>query len=146
MKRKISYALLLTGILLIGFVIGFLVSGRMIKSKVDDMRSYYTPTGFNHHIVRVLHPTDEQLETIKPILLKYAELNEEMMWECKQSQRQLFLEMNEELKPWLDDDQINRLKRLPTERFLKNRQEESTTDRKYKNRTRGQGKHRRVND
>ncbi len=146
MKRNLSYILLMTGLLLIGFAIGFLVSGRMIKSKVEDMRSYYTPNGFNRHVIRVLDPTDEQLQNINPILIKYAQLNEEMMSDCKNSQRELFLELNEELKPWLSEKQMERLSLMPQERFLKNQSNVPSDNRKHRNGIRRQGKHRRVAD
>ncbi len=141
MKRKLIYAALLTGILLIGFAIGFLVSGRMIKSRVDHLRNYYTPNGFNSQLIRVIRPTPEQSDEIQPILEKYAEMNHDLMMDYKEEQHELFLELKDELEPLLNETQIERLQNLPRERFLKN-QRESTRERKHRNSARRQRQHR----
>jgi|GEM_PF-1115765 len=132
MKRKLIYAALLTGILLIGFAIGFLVSGRMIKSRVDHLRSYYTTNGFNNQLMRVINPTPEQSDEIEPILEKYAKMNHDLLMDFKEEQHDLFLELKDELEPLLNDTQIERLQNLPRERFLKN-QRESMPERKHRN-------------
>lgn len=142
MKRKISFAALLIVTLFIGFAIGFLVSGRMISSKVQDMRSFYTPSGFNSQLIRILHPTPEQLKMVEPILDKYAKLNHDLLLDSKSDQHDLFNEMKEEIEPFLDADQIEKLNNLPKNRFLKN-QQEPANNRKHRNGPNGQGKHRR---
>jgi len=141
MKRKLIYAALLTGMLLIGFAIGFLVSGRMIKSRVDHLRSYYTPNGFNSQLIRVIRPTPEQADEIQPILAKYAEMNHDLMMDYKEEQQELFQKLKDELEPLLNDAQIERLQNLPRERFLKN-QRESMPERKHRNSARRQRQHR----
>jgi len=141
MNRKMRNAIFLVITLIIGFAIGFLVSGRMIKSKVEDMRSYNTTMGFHHHLLRVIDPSPEQLNELEPILKKYAELNHDLLFDYKSDQHDLFLELQDELEPLLNADQNERISRWPKNRFFKN-QQPPTDDRRHRNGPRNQGRHR----
>ncbi|NQU32851.1 MAG: hypothetical protein HQ521_06420 [Bacteroidetes bacterium] len=109
MNKRLKIFLLFITTLLIGIIIGFLISGRMISHRIEKMNNYYSETGFGREIMRVIKPTEEQREQIIPILKKHAGLNSELMGDYHAEQRELFLKLKEELQEILNDDQINRL-------------------------------------
>lgn len=118
MKRKITYTALLLVTLSIGFIIGFLVNGRLVRSKVQDLHNYYTPAGFHRQLFRTIEPTPEQIDQIKPILNQYAAKNSELLVEFKHNQYDLYEELIEELEPYLTEQQIERLQEMPRTRNL----------------------------
>ena len=109
MKTKLKYSLILVTTLVIGMIIGFLISGRMISTRVDQMRNYYTDNGFNREFIRIIQPSPEQRDEIMPILRKYAGFNREHMLDFHEGQRELFFELKDELDTHLTDEQIQKL-------------------------------------
>lgn len=112
MNKRLKYSLLLICTLFIGMIIGFLVSGRITKTRVDEMKSYYTNIGFNRQFMSIIKPTPEQREVIKPILEKYADYNRDLMIENREGQKELFFNLKNELETHLTEEQINRLNNI----------------------------------
>jgi len=112
MNDKIKFTGIIIGTLLIGFVIGFLTNGRLVKSRIDRMQSFYTEKGADRAFMRVLDPTPEQMEKIQPILRRHAQQNRELLNQHRGEQQALFLELEEELKPFLTQEQIEKLNDL----------------------------------
>lgn len=106
-KLKILSILILT--LLIGVIIGFLISGRITSHRIESMKSNYKETGFGKEIMRIIKPTQEQRQLIAPIFRQYAQKNRELMGTMHEEQMLVFDELKESLKEVLDDDQIERL-------------------------------------
>lgn len=88
---------------------GFLISGRMTKSRIDRMHSYYTEQGFHREFVRRLDLSSEQLESLQPILQKYAEQNRELLDTHRKHQAESFENLKTEIKPFLTPEQIKRM-------------------------------------
>jgi Spy/CpxP family protein refolding chaperone len=112
MNDKIKFSGIIIGTLLIGFVIGFLTNGRLVKSRIDRMQSFYTEKGANRAFMRVLDPTPEQMEQIRPILQQHARQNKELLKHHRSEQQALFLELENELRPLLTDEQMEKLEEL----------------------------------
>ena len=124
MNTKLKYTLAFVVVLFIGFVLGFLVSGRLIHDRVNRMQKYYTPQGFRYEIRRVLRPTPEQLKKMRPVLEKYARQNRENMIGFRQDQAKLMENLRHDLIPFLTPGQAERLKRMVQRRmrFMQRRQ------------------------
>lgn len=112
MNNKIKFTGIIIGTLLIGFVIGFLANGRLVKSRIDKMQNFYTEKGANQAFIRVLDPTPEQMEKIRPILQRYAQQNRELLTNHRIEQQAFFLELEDELRPFLTQEQMERLEDL----------------------------------
>ena len=117
MNTKLKYTLAFVVVLLIGFVLGFLVSGRLIHDRVNRMQKYYTPKGFRYEMRRVLRPTPEQIKKMRPVLEKYARRNRENMMDFRQRQAELLQNLFRDLKPFLTPQQVERLKRVEERRM-----------------------------
>ena len=123
MNTKLKYTLAFVAVLLIGFVLGFLVSGRLIHSRVNRKKKYYTNQGFRYELKRVLRPTPEQMKKMKPVLEEYGQKNRENMMLFHQQQRQLMKNLHHDLKPFLSSQQVQRLEMMEYRRmrFMRNR-------------------------
>ena len=88
----------------------------MTRAKIKRWKSVNTEQGFKREFIRVLSPTPEQMEEIKPILKKYSDLNRELMGDHRSEQKDLFLELQQELKPYLTEEQIERMERIKKKR------------------------------
>ncbi len=109
MNTKLKYSLIIISTLLIGMIIGFLIGGRITSTRIEKMRSYYTNQGFNREFMRIIEPTPEQRDIIIPILRKHAVLNRELMINFHEGQEELYINLINDLKTHLDDEQVKRL-------------------------------------
>ncbi|MCF6170179.1 MAG: YhcB family protein [Bacteroidales bacterium] len=112
MNEKIKFTAIILGTLIIGFVIGFLTNGRLVKSRIDRMQSFYTEKGANRAFVHVLEPTPAQMEKIRPILQEHAVENRDLLFTYREDQEALFLHLEDELRPYLTDEQMEKLEEL----------------------------------
>ncbi len=123
MNTKLKYILAFVAVLLIGFILGILVSGRLINSRVNRMQRYYTNQGFRYEFRRMLHPSPEQLKKMRPVLEEYGKKNRENMMLFRQHQQQLMKNLHHDLKPFLSPEQVKRLEMMEHRHmhFMRNR-------------------------
>ena len=112
MNTKSKYTLSLVGVLVIGLILGFLLSGIVIRNRVHRLQGYYTEQGFRQEFMRVLRPTREQMDRIRPVLINYARQNRGNMMEYRKRQRDLMLNLRRDLQPILSPEQNRDLKAL----------------------------------
>ena len=70
--KKIKPLLSIVSILVIGFVLGFLVSGQITKNKMDKFLRWGTEDGFEEIVYETISPDTEQRTKLEPIIKKYA--------------------------------------------------------------------------
>lgn len=133
MKPIFNYILLAVLTLLIGFALGFIVSGRFTKDRIERLKSFYTEQGFHREFVRLLDPTPEQLQKIKPILLKHSELNQDLLLRHREEQQILLHELEEELSPYLTEAQLEKLHHVDARRGPHNQKRWRGGERKGRN-------------
>ena len=109
MNNKQKYILSLLAVLIIGMVLGILITGRIVNRRVDRLQEYFTEQGFGRQFMMVLDPTPEQMAKIRPILRDYAMKNHENMIQYRKGQAELMINLQKDLKPYLTSDQIRRL-------------------------------------
>lgn len=112
MNSKQKYILSLLAVLIIGMILGILITGRIVNRRVDRLQEYFTEQGFGRQFMMVLDPTPEQMDKIRPILRNYALKNHENMIQYRKGQAELMINLQKDLKPYLTPDQISRLEDL----------------------------------
>jgi len=112
MNLRIKNSLIVVGTLMIGIVIGFLISGRLTELRMENMRQDFMEKGMERQLLRVIEPSPEQMQELRPIIDKYAEIRRESLIEHRQSQKQIFDDLEDELKPHLSQEQFLRLQQL----------------------------------
>lgn len=105
--KKFKPILALLSTLIVGFFLGFLVSGQMTKKKMDDFLRWGTEEGFKEIMIEDLQPSEDQKKDLDPILEKYAIMNGELHNEWKKQHGELMRAMSEEMKPYLTQEQID---------------------------------------
>ena len=61
------------------------------------------------HLLRRIDATPEQEEQLHPIVIKYGRQMAEVARESRTSRRAIMTQMHEEIKPYLTEEQINKL-------------------------------------
>ena len=112
MIDKKKYIITIITVLIIGFVLGFLINGRLTRAKINRMQNFFTEQGFNGALVRIIQPTPEQMKQIKPILRKYARKNRRRIINMHQAQMNSFDSLEMEIKPFLTEKQIKRFEHV----------------------------------
>lgn len=112
MSFKLKNSLIIVTTLILGIIIGFLISGRFTKIRLDRMKQNFTEQGMNRHMMRVLQLSPEQMVETRPIFDKYGEIRREQLVEHYQFQQEIFEDFEEELRTYLSQDQMERLQRL----------------------------------
>ena len=108
---KSKSILIIVATLIIGFVIGFLTNGQLTKSRIQSFVKMGTCDGFKAKLYHVIRPDKSQHEAIDPILEKYAVKIHESVVKSRGGMKNINDEMIKELKPFLTDDQIFRIKK-----------------------------------
>ncbi len=112
MNLQIKNSLILAGTLILGIIIGVLISGRVIHSRVENMRNFYTEQGFNRQIMKVIKPTEEQKKQLRPLFREQAKKNHELFTECRNKRKVLMEQFKSELEGYLTDEQMLRLEKM----------------------------------
>ncbi|MEM7656918.1 MAG: hypothetical protein AAF399_12370 [Bacteroidota bacterium] len=111
--------LLLTTTLLIGVVIGMLLSGYWTRKQIADMRnSIEKETRFVERMGEHLKADPATMEQIRPILETHFEKVQADHQEFRQSMREERLDLVDSLRPYLNASQLQRLEEM---RFKKPR-------------------------
>lgn len=114
MNTTLKYSLIIVSTLLIGFILGFLVNGRLTHHRMEKMKESFSKQGFSGEFLHMLRLTPDQMEQLQPILKKYGEENRQMMERNREEQRLIFQNLEEEITPYLTAGQIERLEKFKT--------------------------------
>ena len=109
MKLQLKNSLILTGTLLLGIIIGVLLSGRIMHSRVEHIKNFYTERGFNRQIMRVIKPTDKQMEQLRPVFREQARKNRALFENCQKKHSELLESFRTQLEQYLTGEQLHRL-------------------------------------
>lgn len=112
MNTKTKYTLSLLGVLIIGIFLGIFINGRLVKVRINHLQNYYTEQGFRHEFIHMLNPSPKQMNEIHPILMNYAQKNRENMMKYRTRQRELMMNLQHDLIPFLTKDQLKRMNRM----------------------------------
>jgi len=110
MKAKPVLAIILS--IIIGFVIGFMVNAQLVRKKVDNMVKLGMEDGFRHRVIYMIHPDEDQMKEINPIIDKYARINAELTRDFGGQLKNQLNAFYDELSPYLTPEQKERLKQI----------------------------------
>ena len=95
--------------LIIGFVLGFITEGQLVKSERNKWRRTSYSQIFENRILHILEPSESQKEQIVPIIKSYAQKMMELRRITGDKFEELRNQMNSELKQNLTEEQFQRL-------------------------------------
>jgi uncharacterized protein YneF (UPF0154 family) len=105
--QKFKPVLILAGTLIIGFVLGFFVSGSVTHHKIQSYMRVTEKEGFVNMIYERIDPSDEQKEQLYPILQKYSQKSNT----CLERHKVVIDSLRTELEPFLTDQQMQKLEK-----------------------------------
>lgn len=114
MKTKSILALI--GSLLLGLIIGFIISTQITQSRINNMLRLGMEEGFRNRMVEVINPTEDQKAKLDPIIDKYAQQNAQLTSEMRIEMGNQMRSFYKEIAPIINEDQKDRLKRVPYNR------------------------------
>jgi hypothetical protein len=112
MNLQVKPTLVIIGTLLIGIVLGALMSGTLAERRHRKIRSMMRPDGFSEQLIEVIQPQDsDQRDAIAAVLQNTGRRIDEMMQESRADIHATVDSMALELKPLLTDEQNARLQK-----------------------------------
>lgn len=120
---KTRPVLIVIASLIIGFIIGFLVNGQLTRQRFQSFVSQDHQNAFKFRMMDIIQPNDLQTKEIDPILDDYARRVHETMMASKEKFRELNDDLLNDLEPYLNQDQLDRLDRANQrfEHMMRNR-------------------------
>jgi hypothetical protein len=116
---KLKPFLIFLVIFVIGFGSGFLVSGRLTKSKIAEVKERQTPAGFKKDLYKYINPDKSQQKYIDSIIAAYVPRIREESIESRNEQKRLRDSMFTMIQGLLDQKQQKKFKKFEAEKIVK---------------------------
>ena len=113
MKMETKTVLIILGTLIIGMIIGALISGAFTRHRIGRFMSMREPGRLSAHVERIIDPDESQRELVREILSKHAERFLEIHSQFEGEMMALRDSLRKDLDPILTDEQKERLERVP---------------------------------
>lgn len=108
--EKLKTTLAILGLLLIGFLAGFVSHRQLVKKEFTKVAQMGEAPFFREQLVKALAPSEAQEAALDNILEAHSQRMMKSMEENRQERRTLVNQLEEELTPILDEAQQERLK------------------------------------
>ncbi len=116
MSTKIKSIFLLLATLVIGLVSGATITGALVRERLDYIRSFSKSDGFVLRFSEMIAPlSDEQRAEVEPILEAAGQKIEVTFSESGQKVYAVVEKLEQDLIPYLSDEQIAQLQKRRTE-------------------------------
>jgi hypothetical protein len=113
---KSKPVLLFIGTLIIGFVLGVLVSAQIRFHRLNPVRVFFSEERFREGFYRAIQPDQQQKAKIDLVLDKYAKINSELQNNFRREFDASMKDFRKEIDSFLTRDQIARLKDMDERR------------------------------
>ncbi|MFH1011342.1 MAG: hypothetical protein V1784_08950 [bacterium] len=118
MNLQIKPTLIIIGTLLLGIVLGTLISGTLADQRFRRIRSMMRPHGFAEDLIEAIGPKDEQQRREITAVIENTDLRiQDLMRQSREEIRARIDSMAAELQPLLTDEQRTRLEKLLGDRW-----------------------------
>ena len=110
--NKFKIILVVAGLLLTGFVAGFLTNRQLVRNHIHRVRQWDREEQFGDRILQRVEATPEQREALRPVLERYGEKYHELTLDQRQTRKAFFDSLHLEMSPYLDSLQQEKLERV----------------------------------
>lgn len=101
----------LTATLIIGMVLGGLITMRIVNNRIDNLRQLGNRKGFSEHIIKAANPDAEQEAAIRPLLEKFGERMESLSEVHRGEVKSNLTELQDSLAQHLTEKQMKRVQK-----------------------------------
>ncbi|MEM6725244.1 MAG: hypothetical protein AAF598_14485 [Bacteroidota bacterium] len=109
MKLHIQTVITVLALLGLGFAMGMLTSGMLMKNRVKSLVEKQMPGGFERHMSEALDLTEAQKEQIQPFLEAHSKTVRSSMMEIRKRHRTSLDSLKTNITPFLDKQQKDQL-------------------------------------
>ena len=109
MKIRTKSTLVIIGVLLIGFFIGFLTHFLIIRNRILDFKDVSKRNEINQLLIERLDLSEDQVEIVNPILDKYEMKFRQFGINARKEMAVIIDSLRSDLKPYLTKEQISQL-------------------------------------
>jgi hypothetical protein len=113
MKMETKTVLIVLGTLILGMIIGALISGAFARHRIRRFMSMGEPGRLEAHVERIIDPDESKREAVREILRKHSERFLEIHSQFEGEMLALRDSLRKDLDPILTDEQKERLERAP---------------------------------
>jgi hypothetical protein len=114
MKAKSILVIVLT--LVIGFILGMLVSAEVRYNRLKPVRMFFSEEHFREGFYKAIQPDEQQKKNIDVILDKYAKMNSELQNNFRKDLDDNMKNFRKEIDSNLSKEQIERLRQMDERR------------------------------
>lgn len=109
--QKLKVILAVVGLVLIGFIGGFLTNRQLVQQRVHQLRQLGEGKGFGEHFLERIETEQEQELQLREIFDKYGPRFRELNVVHRQERSQLADSLFQEITPLLTEDQLQESQR-----------------------------------
>jgi hypothetical protein len=113
---KTRSIILILATLIIGFILGMLISAQIRYQRLKPVQAYFSEERFRDAFYRTIQPDEKQKEKIDKILNNYARLNSELQRNFRKEFEANMEKMRTELDSCLTREQLVRVKEMDKKR------------------------------
>lgn len=113
---KTKPILIITGTLIIGFVLGMLTSAQIRYRRLNPVRMFFSEERFREGFYRTVQPDEQQKARIDLVLDKYARITGDLQHSFRRELDSTMREFRREVDSYLTKDQISRLREMDERR------------------------------
>jgi len=113
---KARPVILITAVLIIGFILGMLTSAQLRLHKLKPVRMYFSEERFTEGLYKIIQPDDQQKARIEQVLKKYAAINGDLQAGFRKDMEESWKEFRRELDSNLTKEQLARLREFDERR------------------------------
>ena len=112
MNVKLKSTIVIVSTLLIGMVLGSVITAAFVKNRAfDRIAEMRNERGFVKRIERLIQPDEEQKEKVREILVKHFDKMHQLVEEMRITFKTMNYSLIKDLKPILHPEQIERFKK-----------------------------------
>lgn len=119
MKTRIT--IITISAILLGFALGFFVSGRMTHGRMEHIVKMQQPEGMKKRMMRIIQPTKDQVEKIEGILDEHTNTVDVLRKKNRAQLRSAHQELRDALHEVLTEEQELRLQKAHRKMFRSHR-------------------------
>lgn len=110
MKRKVFLTVGLS--ILMGFLLGFLVSGMLTRHRLDRMRRMQHPEYFREQLFKTLKPNEQQAERMDSLLIEHLSKARHSRLAARRDMRKQYESLYQSMDALLHEGQRKKLRQM----------------------------------
>ncbi len=110
MKTRAFITIILS--LIIGFLLGFVVSSQITRHRLKDVKSMSSPRSFKERVYEIIEAGPEQKEALNDFLDRYGESFDSLRKSMSGTFHEFTDQFHSDIQPYITEEQLESLKKF----------------------------------